>query len=30
MRILAVNYPKTEKDEKKLVYFNEQYEKRIR
>ena len=30
MRILAVNYPKTEKDERKLVFFNSQYDKRIR
>jgi len=30
MRILAVNYPKTPKDEKKLVYFNKEYDKRIR
>lgn len=25
MRILAVNYPKTEKDERKLALFQEQY-----
>jgi|TARA_B110001450_G_scaffold247946_1_gene263563 hypothetical protein len=30
MRILAVNYPKTAKDERKLVYFNKEYANRIK
>ena len=30
MRILAVDYPKTEKDERKLIFFKEQYEERIK
>ena len=29
MRILAVNFPKTEKDERKLAYFNTNYDKKI-
>ena len=29
MRILAVNFPKTEKDERKLIYFNTNYDKKI-
>jgi hypothetical protein len=30
MRILAVNYPKTEKDFKKLAFFNKFYDRRIK
>lgn len=30
MRILAVDYPKKEKDERKLVFFKEQYDERIK
>jgi hypothetical protein len=30
MRILAVNFPKTEKDERKLAYFNANYDKKIK
>lgn len=30
MRILAVNYPKTEKDLKKLTFFNKYYDLRIK
>ena len=30
MRILATNYPKNEKDERKIQFFNEQYEKRMK
>ena len=30
MRILAVSYPKNEKDERKLKYFNEHYDKSLK
>ena len=30
MRILAVNYPKTEKDLRKLKFFNKYYDMRIK
>ena len=30
MRILAVNFPKTEKDLRKLAYFNQNYDKKIK
>jgi ABC-type multidrug transport system ATPase subunit len=30
MRILAVNFPKTEKDERKLAYFNSNYDKKLK
>ena len=30
MRILAVNYPKTDKDQRKLVFFNKYYQSKIK
>jgi hypothetical protein len=29
MRILAVNFPKTDKDERKLAFFNKNYNQKI-